>query len=137
MAGNVTGLTPGVYRYESGRHRLQMAAAGDHRDAVAATSLADYDWLRRAAVMLVLSGLDAAAAHFADQPPYGMRGPRYVWLAAGCGVQNVFLWAAGHDLRAVLVGGFDDEALRGLDPNILPARHDPLALLAIGHPRVT
>lgn len=134
VVGNVAGLASGAYRYDSDQDRLQLVADGDHREAVAATTLADYDWLRHAAALLVLGGdMANAMTHFADQPPYGERGRRYVWLEAGCSAQNVYLYAAERELGAALVGGFDDDALSSLKPALLPESHEPLALIGIGH----
>lgn len=133
IAGHVRGLAAGVYRYDTLRHALTRTVEGDHRERVAATSLADRSWLPGAAALLLLSGdLDAAAGHFADQPPKGRRGRRYVWLEAGHASQNVYLQAAEDGLGAVLVAGFDDDALRALGPGIVPAGHGPLGLLGVG-----
>ncbi|MER5225980.1 SagB/ThcOx family dehydrogenase [Streptomyces flaveus] len=135
VAGNVDGLAAGAYRYDAERHVLILVADGDHRDRVARTTLADHDWLRHAAALLLLSGdMDTATRHFADQPPQGRRGRRYVWLEAGHASQNVYLQATESGLGAVLVAGFDDDRLLGLDPAVVPSGEHPLALLAVGHP---
>ncbi|WP_405748431.1 SagB/ThcOx family dehydrogenase [Streptomyces sp. NBC_01411] len=135
VAGNVDGLAAGAYRYDAERDVLTLIADGDHRDRVAGTTLADHAWLRQAAALLLLSGdLEAAAQHFADQPPVGRRGARYVWLEAGHAGQNIYLQAAEAGLGAVLVAGFDDDRLLGLTPAIVPSGQHPLALLGVGHP---
>jgi len=135
VTGNVDGLAAGVYRYEAVRHVLTQVADGDHRDRVARTTLADHDWLRHTAALMLLSGdMDTATHHFADQPPQGRRGRRYVWLEAGHASQNVYLQATESGLGAVLVAGFDDDRLLGLTPTIVPSGHHPLALLGVGHP---
>lgn len=134
-SGGVDGLAAGVYDYESDRHALTLTTSGDHRGPVAATTLADGGWLRHAPALLLLSGdLDGATRHFADQPPHGHRGARYVWLEAGHASQNVYLQAAESGLGAVLVAGFDDDRLAGLTPRVVPPDRHPLALLALGHP---
>lgn len=135
VAGNVDGLAAGAYRYDAERHVLALVADGDHRDRVARTTLADHDWLRHAAALLLLSGdMDTATRHFADQPPQGRRGRRYVWLEAGHASQNVYLQATESGLGAVLVAGFDDDRLLGLTPAVVPSGEHTLALLAVGHP---
>jgi SagB-type dehydrogenase family enzyme len=135
VAGNVDGVTAGTYRYDAERHGLALIADGDHRDRVAGTTLADHAWLRQAAALLLLSGdMEAATQHFADQPPQGRRGQRYVWLEAGHVSQNIYLQAAEADLGAVLVAGFDDDRLLGLTPRVVPSGQHPLALLGVGHP---
>lgn len=135
VAGNVEGLATGTYQYDAERDVLTLVAAGDHRDRVAGTTLADHAWLRQAAVLLLLSGdLEVAAQHFADQPPLGRRGTRYVWLEAGHASQNIYLQATEADLGAVLVAGFDDDRLLGLTPAVVPPGQHPLGLLGVGHP---
>ncbi|OEV03530.1 hypothetical protein AN216_11730 [Streptomyces oceani] len=131
----VEGLAAGAYDYTPEQHALCPKRGGDHRERVAATTLADYDWLRHAPVLLLLSGdMEGATRHFAEQPPKGRRGSRYVWLEAGHASQNVYLQAAELGLGAVLVAGFDDYRLTALTPRVVPAARHPLALLALGHP---
>lgn len=135
VAGEVEGLPAGTYRYDPEHDALTPVAEGDHRDRVAETTLADRSWLRRSAALLLLSGdLEGAARHFADQPPTGRRGERYVWLEAGHASQNIYLQAAEADLGAVLVAGFDDDRLLGLTPAVVPPGHHPLGILGVGHP---
>jgi len=134
VAGNVADLPAGTYAYDGERQVLAPVASGDHRDAVARTTLADHDWLSRAPALLMLSGdLASANASFAEQPPHGRRGERYVWLEAGHASQNVYLRAAEAGLGAVLVAGFDDDRLIALNPTIVPSGQHPPALLGIGH----
>ncbi|WP_432253447.1 SagB/ThcOx family dehydrogenase [Streptomyces sp. HNM1019] len=135
IAGNVDGLAAGAYRYDAERDVLTLVAEGDHRDPVAGTTLVDHAWLREAAALLLLSGdVEAATRHFADQPPLGRRGERYVWLEAGHASQNVYLQATEAGLGAVLVAGFDDDRLLGLSPAVVPSGQHPLGLLGVGHP---
>lgn len=135
VAGNVDDLAAGAYTYDAEHDSLRPIVLGDHRDVVAQTTLVDYEWLRQAAALLLLSGdIAAAERHFADQPPLGRRGQRYVWLEAGHASQNIYLQATEAGLGAVLVAGFHDDRLLNLDPAIVPTGHHPLALLGIGYP---
>lgn len=134
VAGNVDDLLAGVYTYGVDSHNLTPVVGGDHRESVAGATLADQHWLSRAAALLLLSGdLKMADEHFADQPPPGLRGQRYVWLEAGHASQNVYLRAAESGLGAVLVVGFDDDRFLELTPAVVPSGQHPLALLGIGH----
>jgi SagB-type dehydrogenase family enzyme len=134
IAGNIHGVSAGAYDYHPDRHLLLLVVGGDHRVAVACTTLADRGWLGSAAALLLLSAdRDAANEPFADQPGPG-RGQRYVWLEAGHTGQNVYLRASEAGLGAVLVAGFDDDRLLDLTPAIVPSRHQPLALLWVAHP---
>ncbi|MFD4406937.1 SagB/ThcOx family dehydrogenase [Nocardia sp. NPDC058499] len=135
VAGDVDGLAAGVYTYDAESGHLRLTALGDHRDAVAQTALVDHEWLKQSAALLVLTGdIDSANRHFADQPPAGRRGQRYVWLEAGHASQNIYLQATETGLGATLVAGFHDDRLQDLDPTVVPAEHEPLAILAVGLP---
>lgn len=133
VVGDLRGLPAGTYGYAPDGHGLSRGAGADQRAAVARTSLVDGDWLSGADAILVLSAdFPAVREHFAEQPPLGVRGERYLWLEAGHMSQNAYLKAAELDLAAVLVGGFDDDAIRAVRPAVLPAGHSPLALIGIG-----
>lgn len=137
IIGSVDGdtLPAGIYTYKPETHTLVAVVDGDHREAVARTTLADREWLGRAPVIFLLSGdLGAANHHFKEQPPRGLRGQRYLWIEAGHVSQNVYLAATEAGLGAVLVAGFDDDQLLGLTPAVVPAGNHPLALLALGYP---
>ena len=64
---------------------------------------------------------------------YGSRAERYVNLEAGHACQNLLLQAVALDLGAVPVGAFyDDQVQAALG---LPADHQPLYLVPVGHPQ--
>ena len=115
--------------------RVTVIVADDLRAAVAGTTLVDADWVRVAPALLLLTAdIAAANEHFAEQPPLGRRGERYVWLEAGHISQNVYLRATELGLGVALVAGLDDEALLAREPAVVPSGHDPLGLIAVGHP---
>jgi len=126
VAGAVTGLEPGVYRYEPGRHQLLRVAAGDVRRDLARAAL-EQDWVADAPGILVLAGVYERSAR-----KYGRRAPRYVHMEVGHAAQNVYLQAVALDLGTVLVGAFRDGQLaRVLD---LPAEVQPLGVMPVGQP---
>jgi len=118
----------GVERYMSGEHALVRVHLTDRRDALRAAAL-DQDCVRAAPLTLVVTGVVARTA-----VKYGQaRALRYVHLEAGHAAQNVLLQAVALDLGGVAVGAFDDHRVQqALD---LPADHEPVYLLCIGHPR--
>ena len=133
------GETGDGHRTSPSAHALQLVTVSvvdeEHRAGAAATSLVDEDWLRTAAVLLLLSAdLSAANEHFADQPPLGRRGERYAWLEAGHISQNVYLRATEMGLGVAFVAGLDDDALLRHEPPVVPDGHHPLGLIAVGHP---
>ncbi|MGI5128638.1 SagB/ThcOx family dehydrogenase [Pseudonocardia sp. CA-107938] len=134
---NVGGTAPGLWRWEPDAGRSTMVAAGGFGPALAACTVDARDWLAGAAAVLVLSAdLEAACAAFATEPPAWERGARYVWLEAGAAAQNVALQAAATGLGAVLVAAFDDDLVHRVHPALLPEGHDPLVMVAVGHPAI-
>ncbi|MGO1803345.1 MAG: SagB/ThcOx family dehydrogenase [Microbacteriaceae bacterium] len=136
VIGDVTGLETGAYLYDSRDDTLSFGERGDHRDAIAAATLADRDWVATAPVLLIVTAaLDLMNAHFEDQPPRGHRGELYAYLEAGHISQNIYLAAAELDLAVVLVAGIDDDRLshatRSLTAALSP-NNRALALIALG-----
>lgn len=117
-----------VERYAPDEHALVPVHATDRRDALQAAAL-DQDCVSAAPLVLVVTGVVARTA-----VKYGQaRALRYVHLEAGHAAQNVLLQAVTLGLGGVAVGAFDDRRVQqALD---LPADHEPLYLLCIGHPR--
>lgn len=124
VAGAVAALDGGIYHYEPRHHVLTPVRGGDARAALAAAAL-DQPWVRNAAVVLACSGVYARTG-----VKYGRRGERYVHLEAGHAAQNVFLQATGLGLHTVVVGAFDDDAVRAALH--LPADRAPLWLMPVG-----
>ena len=84
--------------------------------------------MRRAPAILVITGV-----YERTMAKYGERGRRYVHMEVGHAAQNVYLQATAQGLGTVMVGAFDDEEVReALD---LPADHEPLGLMPVGHRR--
>ena len=127
VAGDVDGLSPGIYRYRPKTHELQPVVSGDLRKPLAKAAL-DQGMLRRAPAVLVLTGI-----YQRTMDKYGERGRRYVYMEVGHAAQNVYLQATSRGLATVMVGAFHDQevskALR------LPRDHAPLGLMPVGHER--
>lgn len=126
VAGAVSGLSPGVYRYDPRGHRLISGAKGDLRAGVAEGAL-DQDWMAEAPAILVLG-----ARYERTRRKYGERATRYVQMEVGHAAQNVYLQATALGLGTTMVGAYRDEEIAGLLG--LPERVEPLALLPIGKP---
>lgn len=126
VAGDVESLTAGVYRYRPERHALTKSAEGDRRDELAAAAL-DQSWIRRAPMVLVFTGVYARTA-----ASYGPRARHYTYMEVGHAAQNVYLQATARELATVIVGAFDDDAVR--QTLALPAEHAPLGLMPVGYP---
>ena len=85
--------------------------------------------LLNAPVVFVITAIYART-----EKKYGKeRGPRYVHLEAGHAAQNLLLQAVALDLAAVPIGAFQDDLVKQVLS--LPADHQPLYLIPVGHPK--
>ena len=108
VAGTVTGLPAGTYRYEPDGHRLVPVAGGDLRSPLADAALGQ-SAVRKAPVVI------AVVAHERKTTvKYGERGVRYVHLEAGHAAQNLCLQASALGLGTVLIGAFSDKDVASL-----------------------
>jgi SagB-type dehydrogenase family enzyme len=117
----------GLARYVPHGHRLAWRGEADLRAALAEAALGQAAVLE-APLVIVISGVRERTA-----TRYGTRAERYVAMEAGHAAQNVLLQAVSLELGAVLVGAFDDEAVRRL--LALADGEEPLYLVPVGHPR--
>jgi len=124
LAGSVTGLAPGLYRYEPGRHALTLVTAGDGR--------ADFEhrgvgqaWIARAPAIFVIAGAVGKMASLKE------RGPPFMWTEVGLAAQGFLLEATALGLGSTFVGGYRPEAARAALG--LPESQEVLAVLPVGH----
>ncbi|HET19852.1 MAG TPA: SagB/ThcOx family dehydrogenase, partial [Chromatiales bacterium] len=107
VAGKVTGLAAGVYRYVSERHELARIEAGDRRDELCQAALGQ-SWIREAPAALVFS-----AVFERTTKKYGERGrERYVWMDAGFAGENVYLQARALGMGCCIAGAFADDKVK-------------------------
>ncbi|HDQ46395.1 MAG TPA: SagB/ThcOx family dehydrogenase [bacterium] len=124
VAGNVAGLSPGVYRYRPDTHELERHLEGDKRADLSAAALGQR-CVREGAVVLVIS-----AVYERTTRRYGDRGVRYVHMEVGHAGQNIHLQAAALNLGTVVVGAFGDEDVKHILN--LPGAEHPLYLMPVG-----
>ena len=103
VAGNVTGLTQGIYRYLTNSHQLEVIAEGDKRTELSRAALGQR-CVKDCAVILVIS-----AVYERTTGKYGKRGIRYAHIEVGHAAQNIYLQAVSLHLGTVFVGAFYDE----------------------------
>jgi SagB-type dehydrogenase family enzyme len=127
VAGRVSGLAAGLYRYQPGAHALDAVKVGELRPQLAAVALGQTALLAAPAVLVI------AAEPQRTRSRYGERAERYVQIEVGHAAQNVYLQCTASGLATVLIGAFDDRALR--DTLGLPAALVPLGLMPVGRPR--
>ena len=104
MAGNVTGLPSGVYRYRPALHDLVMVLTGDRRAEVAAAC--GQGWVAEAPASVAFTAVYARTVK-----KYGERSNRYVPIEVGAAAENLALQAVALGLGTTVVGAYDDAAL--------------------------
>jgi len=126
VVGLTTDISPGVYRYSSEQHSLNLIKESDQRRALSGAAL-NQECIAAAPACFVITGVYRRTAK-----KYGKRARRYVQLEAGHASENILLQAVALKLGTVVVGAFDDqEVQRVLD---LPAEHEPLLVIPVGFP---
>jgi len=129
VADAVTGLEPGVYRYQPADHTLVVhagaaAVAPPLRDAFVEKAIGQ-DWITTAPAILVITG---TAARMGER--FVERRRDFMCVEAGLAAQGFFLQATALGLCSTYVGGFDPEGARAFLG--LPAGEDVLAVLPVG-----
>ncbi|MCI0512464.1 SagB/ThcOx family dehydrogenase [candidate division KSB1 bacterium] len=124
VAGQVKGLTPGIYHYQPAAHELEPIIAGDSRQTVAAAARGQ-NCLKISAVIVVISAVFARTT-----VKYGERGVRYVHLEAGHAAQNICLQAVALNLGTTVIGAFHDTEVQQVLH--LSSEVAPLALIPVG-----
>lgn len=125
IVGDVTGLAPGIYRYQSAGHALERVASGDRRQDLARAAW-DQSFIAKAPVALVYTAVFARTTG-----KYGQRGrERYVCMDLGHSAENVYLQAEALGLGTCAVGAFNDEAVRAALG--IKAGEEPLYIMPVG-----
>ncbi len=127
VVGNVSSLTPGVYRYNPREHDLVKTRDEDRRGSLAQAALGQA-WVQRGAIDIVI-----AAVYERTTRKYGEKGIRYVHMEAGHAAQNLYLQATAMDLGMVTVGAFYEERVREILG--LPNNQEPLYIVPVGRER--
>jgi SagB-type dehydrogenase family enzyme len=124
VAGNVTGLPSGVYRYRPAEHDLVLVVMGDRRADVA--SACRQGWVAEAPASVAFTAVYARTAK-----KYGDRSARYVPIEVGAAAENLALQAVALGLGTTVVGAYDDATLAAALGSA--AEEHPLALLPVGN----
>ncbi len=124
VAGNVEGVSAGVYKYIPVSHTLVRVLDGDLRQSLSTAAMSQAS-VRQGAADIVIT---AVFARVTGQ--YGERGIRFVHLEAGHAAENICLQVVPLKLGTVTVGSFDDASVK----KVLGAAADeePLYILPVG-----
>ena len=112
MVNSVESLPPGIYRYRSEDHGLELVKEGPFAGQAQAQSLGQGAMGGCAAAFVMVAAFDRCRAKYGDMAL------RYVYMEAGHISQNIYLQAASLGLGSVAVGAFSDDGwnkLMGLD----------------------
>ena len=124
VAGHVSGLPTGVYKYCSHGHKIVNIAKGDLRSELASAALGQRS-TNNGAIALVL-----AAVYERTTDKYGRRGIQYVHIEVGHAAQNVYLQSVSLGLGTVFLGAFHDDRVKNLLN--MPDAERPLGIMPIG-----
>jgi len=120
-------LTDGFYHHLPHPHELQQLTPKDLRPGIARAAL-DQTFLYEAPALFVITAVFARTAR-----TYGQDAVRYVSMETGHAAQNILLQAVALGLGGVPIGAFYEQRLRKV--LALPADHEPLYVIPVGHPR--
>jgi SagB-type dehydrogenase family enzyme len=123
LAGQVTGLQPGMYHYEPASHSLQTFAAVDRRAELVDKAIGQ-QWIATAPVVFVITGRAAKMTKMAD------RAQAFMNVEAGLATQGLFLQATSLGLGSTFVGGFKPKEAAAV--LALPEGDEILAVLPVG-----
>ncbi len=124
VAGEVVGLSPGLYHYQPSAHSLVKIRDGDLRKELSGAALGQ-EMIETAPVTMVI-----VAVYQRTTKRYRERGVRYVHMEVGhCG-QNIYLQAEAMGMGTVAVGAFSDQMVK----EILKIKEEPLYLMPVGYP---
>ena len=124
VAGNVTGLSAGVYRYLPKRHKLKITMGRDVRKALSSAALGQGS-IKNAPFTIVIT-----AAYKKTTWKYGKRGIRFVHMDTGHAGANIVLSASALGLGVVTIGAFNDDQVNKVLK--LPKEETALYILPIG-----
>lgn len=124
LAGNVTGLPAGLYRYRPEKHDLVRVTEGDQRKDFVQAAIGQ-GWIENAPVVFVVTGSAER-----QRPKIAERNAEFLAVETGLAAQGLFLQATALGLGGTFVGGFKPDAARAFLK--LPATEDVFAVLPIG-----
>ncbi len=124
-AFNVTGLSPGIYWYNSEKHQLVRIADGDKRKEVTEAAF-NQGMFKTAPAAIIYS-----AVYERNTKKYGERGrERYVCMDLGHSAENVYLQAYTLKIGTCAVGAFSDLWMKKAVG--MTRQEEPLYIMPIG-----
>lgn len=116
----------GLFHYRPVKHDLVRCSDVDERKRLAKLSL-DQSCISQAPLDLILCTVYSRVTS-----KYGKHGVMYTHIEVGHVAQNVHLQAVAMGLGSVPIGAFEEEKVA--KALALPADHEPLYIIPVGHP---
>lgn len=123
--GGVYDLHPGIYHYNPTEHKLEKTSDNKITEDLADATFKQ-EFIKEASVNILIASRDEKTTQY-----YGDRGIHYVNMEAGAVSQNIHLEAVELELGTLMIGAFDDEAVKNLY-EISDLR--PLIIMPLGKP---
>ncbi len=109
LINNVTGLTPGLYKYVALEHKLMVVDLAEGMCERVTQSALNQVFINNSAVTFIWT-----AVTYRMMWRYGERSYRYIHLDAGHVCQNLYLAAQAVDAGVCAIAAFDDDELNSL-----------------------
>ncbi|MCF8335760.1 MAG: SagB/ThcOx family dehydrogenase [Bacteroidales bacterium] len=122
----VDGVDQGIYQYSPQEHSLKQINEKDVTTKLVGACFGQ-DFIQNAGANLLIS-----ADFERTKERYASRGERYVYMEAGSVTQNISLEAVELGLGTVIVGAFDDDAVKKI---FELEEWFPLAVMPVGQPK--
>jgi SagB-type dehydrogenase family enzyme len=125
VAGNVSGIPAGIYKYHPKRHYLILIKSGDYRSELCDAALKQ-DMVKSAPAVIVYS-----AVFSRNTDKYGNRGrERYVCMDLGHSGENIYLQATAMGIGTCAIGAFTDKDVSKVIG--MPDEEEPLYIMPLG-----
>ena len=124
VAANVKDISEGIYKYNPRNHNMKKIEDGDKRMEISNASLRQ-DAIEGCSALVIIT-----AIYERTSVKYGDRAERYVQMEVGHVGQNIYLQAVSLRIGTVMIGAFQDEALKKVLK--IPANEFPLAIYPLG-----
>jgi SagB-type dehydrogenase family enzyme len=125
VAGNVSGLPAGIYKYHPKGHYLILIKSGDNRSDLCDASYGQ-EMVKNAPVTIVYSAVFERTTE-----KYGNRGrERYVCMDLGHSGENVYLQATAMNIGTCAIGAFSDKDVAKVIG--MPEIEEPLYIMPLG-----
>ncbi len=105
IAGKMTDLVSGVYKYLSKDHVIIKISNGDKRSELSDAALSQ-EWIKEAPISIVVCGI-----YERTSKKYGENASKFVHMEVGCVAQNIYLQTTAMGLGTTFVGAIEKEKI--------------------------